>query len=862
MTHFHRHAPDAVLESAGTAERSLSREEALRRATQVAAVDYALDLAFDGDAPTYRGAVTIDFDLVGDPAGLFLDFAGKSLLSAEVNGAAAPEVAIEAARIALPAARLRPGRNSVRLAYENAYDPDGSGCHRAKDASDGRSYVFTDFEPFHANRLFPCFDQPDVKATYALSVAAPADWTVISNGAEVSSVADGGKIVHRFRRTARFSTYVTAVCAGPFAVWHDEKARIPSRIFSTQSMAKHVDVAEVFEITRQGFDFFETYFGIPYPYGKYDQVFVPEFNWGAMENVGCVVHGDHLVFRHVPTDRERQDRALVVLHEMAHMWFGNLVTMEWWDDLWLNESFATYMATIAATRATRFKDGFDAFRQGEKRWAYWQDELPTTHPIAASVPDTLNAFTNFDGITYGKGASVLKQLAFFVGDDTFRRGVAGYLARHAGKNARLEHFLAAIGEAAGRDLSAWSSLWLSTSGVNSIAPVVRTSSGRVDSLTLEQGEGNGDRVLRPHRLRVAAYAEDPAGNLVLSRAVDVEVTGRTTRVDAFLGLAAPAFVFANHEDHAYVKSYLDPASLAYATRRLERLPSPLLRAEVWAIAYDMVRDRRSRPEAFLDLFLAKAHLESNDKLVASILRSLRTVLSAYVPDSTRARYAREAFDLAWSLATKAPASSDLQKTWADAAVATAEHQEALDRLVALLDGQEFIEGLELDVVRRWSMVTRLCAFGHSGARALLAAQRAADATDRGERAAFRAEVSFPEPDAKAAAWRRFTGDGAASLDLLREGMGGFTWSHQREVLRPFLPRFFEDVRATASRRELQFGTAFVGHLFPDALIERATVDSAKAFLDGNPALPAHLRRALVEKSFELERAVGIRAALE
>jgi aminopeptidase N len=858
VPHACRSAADASTTIA--APRTLTREDARRRAAQVANPDTAIELSFDGASPTYRGVATIEFDLVGSPEGLWLDFAGRAT-AVDVNGKRAADAVPAVGRIPLPAARLVPGRNTVRVEYENAYDHDGAGCHRVTDVADGRAYVFTDFEPFNASRLFPSFDQPDVKGTYEWTVTTPADWIAVTNGVELSAVSEGDRVVRRFQRTPRFSTYVAAVCAGPYAVWSDPKARIPSRILAPQSLAKYVDVAEIFDITRSGFEFFDGYFGVPYPYGKYDQVFVPEFNWGAMENVACVVHSDRFVHRKVPTDRERLHRASVILHEMAHMWFGNLVTMEWWDDLWLNESFATYMERLAVTKATRFVDAFDAFRLEEKRWAYWQDELPTTHPIAASVPDTTNAFTNFDGITYGKGASVLKQLAFFVGADAFRRGVGTYLTRHAGRNARLEHFLAAIGEAAGRDLSEWSRLWLTTSGLNGLRPVLKTEGGVVRSCTLEQTPGNGDAVLRPHRLRVAAWEQDAGGSVVPARVVDVEVSGAVTRVPAFEGAKAPAFLFANHEDQAYAKLYLDPASLAFATDRLDRFESTLQRAEVWAATWAMVRDRETPPTAYARLFLSKAGLETSDALVDATLRNVKTLLGSYLPEPARAEFVRSAHELAWDCVKGAPAGGDLQRTWLSILVATAEEPVALDRVADLLAGRERPPGLVLDVERRWELATRLAAFAHPAAEEALASLRKSDATDRGARAAFKAEVAHPDAGAKARAWERFTGDAGARLDFLREGMGAFAWPHQRELVRPFVPRFFEGVRTTAAARDLPYAQAYVMNLFPEVVVEPGTAAAARDFLGSNPSLPGHLRRALVEKAAELERALAVRATI-
>lgn len=851
-------SPDGSTAAPGQGRALLTRDEARRRKAAVGRVDYTLDLDLVAKAPTYRGRVTVDFDLVGAPERIFLDFQGKRLLGASVNGEDAI-LEIRRHRVLLPSAALRTGRNEVVIEFENPFDQDGSGLHKATDPADGLEYVFSDCEPFNANRFFPCFDQPDLKATYAVTVTAPKDWVVVANGTQTAEEpADAERRRHRFARTAPFSTYVVAVCAGPYRVFTDPAARVPSRILVRQSMAAFADQDEVFELTRQGFDFFEAYFGIPYPYVKYDQVFVPDYNMGAMENVACVVHSDRMLYRHPPTERERRVRANTVLHELAHMWFGDLVTMEWWDDLWLNESFATYMATLAMVSATRFKDGFEAFRQDEKRWAYWQDELPTTHPIATEVADTTDAFTNFDGITYGKGASVLKQLAFFVGPDAFRAGVADYLKTHAQGNARCADFLAAIGRAAGRDLSGWADAWLRTSGVNGLVPDVRVVDGRLDAVTIAQTRGNGDGVLRPHRLTVAAYALGPGGDPYLARTADVSVEDERATVHALAGLASPAFVFVNHDDHAYAKAYLDPASLAYATTHLERLPTSFLRTEVWSTVHMMVRDALTPPQTFVDLFLRKAGLEENDKLLATLHRHLRGVLDLYLGDDARARAVAAVHALAAERLPRVSAASDLQRVWFDVMAGTAETPASLDRLLGFLEGRERVEGLVVDPERRWALLTRLAAFGHPRAAALVEAERASDRSERAERAAFRAGAAAPDAAGKARAWARFLGEGGDRLDLLREGMGAFHWPHQRALLAPYAERFFADVSTVAAEKDLHAGQAFVLNLFPILHVSPETLSRSRALLEARRDLPAHIRRGVIERQAELERALTVR----
>ncbi|WP_293702385.1 aminopeptidase N, partial [Thiolapillus sp.] len=514
----------------------------------------------------------------------------------------------------------------------------GLGCpkiyHEAEDTLvvdpvDNREYFFSHFEPFWANRLFPCFDQPDLKASFSVTVEAPDDWQIISNTL-ATKTGNGDLSRHEFARSRRFSTYLFALVGGPFAVFEDRRARIPSRLFSTQSMSAYVDAENIFEVTRQGFDFYGKYFGIPYPFGKYDQIFVPHFNAGAMENVAAVViKEDAYLYRETPLPSRMQKRANTILHEMAHMWFGDIVTMRWWNDLWLNESFATFMSYLAQVEGTPDKHAWQQFSSSMKNWAYWQDQLPTTHPIETRVEDTLSTFDNFDGITYGKGASVLKQLAFYVGSEAFRKGVSSYLKKHAWKNAERKDFTDAIGQAAGMNLDGWTKLWLQKSGINTlVADYDVDAQGRISRFELLQGKGNGDAVLRPHRLQVALF-HDREGKPGLEKTVTVNVTGERTAVDDLVGEPAPDFVYPNYGDHAYAKFYLDDRSMAYARRHLDLLPASV-RPGIWSTLWFMVQDGRLSPSTYMAIFLDMAPRGNDARQLSSFRWKLNTLLDQYL----------------------------------------------------------------------------------------------------------------------------------------------------------------------------------------------------------------------------------------
>ena len=838
---------------------NLTQAQAAVRSESVREVSYRLELELREQRPSYEGVVTIDFELVKVPPRLHLDFQGEHLQAVSVNQRVVAGATIEAHKVWIPAKLLRRGANRIRIAYRNDFDTDGAGLHKVVDPGDGREYVYTDFEPYDANRLFPCFDQPDLRASYELVVRAPETWTVVANGRELSQTPAGTLLEHRFAPTLRFSTYIMALCAGPYAVWTDPEAKIPARILSTRAMAEHVDADRIFAITRQGFEFFQEYFDIPYPFEKYDQIFLPQFNAGAMENVACVTFNERMIYRHQPTDSELMGRANTILHEMAHMWFGDIVTMRWWNDLWLNESFATYMANLALTRATRFDDAWDVFAKGTKSWAYWQDQLPTTHPIETEVGDTQTTFTNFDGITYGKGASVLKQLAFFVGEEAFREGTAKYLKRFAFGNATRKDFMGSIAAAAGKDLDEWTRLWLQKSGVNSLRPEYRVDDrGRVAGFRLVQGEGNGDGVLRPHRLKVASFRLR-GKELRKTSVVTVEVAGASTPVPELDGAEAPDFVYANDEDHAYAKVFLDDRSLRFAREHLELLPD-VVKAGVWNAVWFMVRDKVAPPTDYLELFLAKAPLEANQKLLDSFRYSLPDALDAYLPGPLRGRYVDRVQAVAWEAMKAAEPGSDLQKTWFRYLILSAESPEGEARLAGMLSGEVALPKLEVDQERRWQMVTKLCEQGHERALELLAAEEARDPGERGKKAAYEARVALPDPAGKEAAWKQFLEDSRTPLDHLKAGMASFFRPTQEALTRPYVEKFFRALPEVLRDRDAYFVRAFSGSLFPDH-VEPGVLRSSERALSENQEWPYYLRRRLLEANDELSRSLEIRSRL-
>jgi aminopeptidase N len=761
-------------------------------------------------------------------------------------------------RIVLPADLLAPA-TEVEVVYQNEYDRGGDGFHHFVDPEDGQEYAYSNFEPFEAHRLFPCFDQPDLKGTVALTVRAPAAWTVLANGPATAAVplADG-RAEHRFATTPPISPYLVALLAGPYSGVQALHRGTPLGIWTRRSLARHLDPDEIFTVTKQGLDFFATLFDHPFPFAKYDQIFVPEFNSGAMENVGAVTFHENYVFRDPPTDTQRLARAETILHELAHMWFGDLVTMRWWDDLWLNESFATYVSNLALVEATRFEGAWRAFHADMKRWGYQADARSTTHPISGHVPDTDATFYNFDGITYGKGASVIKQLVAEVGPDGFRAGLRTYFRRHAWGNATLADFLAALEAGSGRSLADWSRRWLETASLNTIQASWTAREGRLERLQLSQEASAEDHpTLRPHALELAlvrAAGDDPAEIDV----VPARLEAAEAWVEAAVGLPAPDLVFPNHGDHGYARVLLDPTSLAAVPRVLPRIADPLLRQLAWGTLWEMVRSARYSSLELLELVRTRLAEERDDQILQAGLDAARAALARYVPEDRRVDEARRFVAAAFEALAAIPAG-DLRTLWLRAAIGAAAEPADVARLARAIDGDADLPAVAIDREMRWAVAALAVAHDLPGAADRVAAERAADATDRGAREVLRAETGALDAGTKAAAWDRIHGAGYGSFHLTAAAMSGFNHAHQAALLEPYVDRFFEMLPGVAAERDHPFLRAYVGSLFPVYRPDAALVARARDLAEARGGDLPGLGRLLVEAADDMERAVVCRA---
>nr|WP_202489573.1 aminopeptidase N [Streptomyces sp. SID8381] len=849
----------------------MTREEAQQRAKLLTVDSYEIDLDLSGaqEGGTYRSVTTVRFDVAEDGAASFIDLVAPAVHEVTLNGDAldAAEV-FQDSRIALPG--LLKGRNILRVVADCAYTNTGEGLHRFVDPVDDQAYLYTQFEVPDARRVFASFEQPDLKATFQFTVKAPAGWTVVSNSPTPEPQDD----VWVFEPTPRISSYITALIVGPYhsvhSVYEKDGRSVPLGIYCRPSLAEFLDADAIFDVTRQGFDWFQEKFDYAYPFAKYDQLFVPEFNAGAMENAGAVTIRDQYVFRSKVTDAAYEVRAETILHELAHMWFGDLVTMEWWNDLWLNESFATYTSIACQAHApgSRWPHSWTTFANSMKTWAYRQDQLPSTHPIMADINDLDDVLVNFDGITYAKGASVLKQLVAYVGMDEFFRGVQAYFKRHAFGNTRLSDLLGALEETSGRDLKTWSKKWLETAGINILRPEIETGAdGVITSFAVRQeapalpAGAKGEPTLRPHRIAIGLYDLDEAsGKLVRAEdgRIELDVDGELTAVPQLAGRRRPAVVLLNDDDLSYAKVRLDEESLAFVTEHLGDFASSLPRALCWASAWDMTRDGELATRDYLSLVLSGIGKESDIGVVQSLHRQVKLAIDLYADPAARDTLLTRWTDATLAHLRAAEPGSDHQLAWARAFAATARTPEQLDLLNALLEGSESIEGLAVDTELRWAFVQRLAAVGRFD-EAEIAGEYERDKTAAGERHAATARAARPTEEAKAEAWAAVVESDKLPNAVQEAVIAGFVQTDQRELLAPYTDRYFEVLKGVWESRSHEIAQQIAVGLYPAVQVSQETLRKTDAWLSS--AEPnAALRRLVSEARAGVERSLKAQAA--
>ncbi|WP_349829577.1 aminopeptidase N [Brevibacterium litoralis] len=888
---------------------NLRRDEARARARLLStgAYEVHLDLtgAPDPDRTTYTSTTTVEFDSAKNST-TFLDLIAPTVESVEVNGSALdPAECFDGARVTFP---VRRGLNTVRVRAQAEYSRSGEGLHRFVDPADGKVYLYSQFEPTDARRMFANFDQPDLKAVFRFVVDAPADFVVLNNTAEETATPvtgtdvepDEGALRHTFAQTLVQSTYITCVAAGHYASAQDVHVdaetgtETPLRVFTRASLAEHMEAEDIFRVTKQGLDFFHRHFDHPYPWGKYDQIFVPEYNLGAMENPGLVTFTDAYIFRDRVTRTMYESRANVILHEMAHMWFGDLVTMKWWDDLWLKESFADYMGGLALAEATEFTDGWVTFALRRKDWAYRQDQYPTTHPIVADIPDVEAARLNFDGITYAKGASVLKQLVAFVGRDAFMEGTRRYFRQHAHGNTTLDDFLSALSLAApDRDVHAWAEAWLRTTGVSEVALDLATrekdgQSPTITAATLTQrnSEARGDDdpgTLRPHRMEIAGFSMSggrgprtrSARSLRRNSTWEVDLAGASTQVDVLAGKVRPDLLLLNHGDHDFVKVRLDDRSTRTALRSVGRLKAPMDRALVWSALGNAVRDGLLPVEDYVKAYDRTLGREDHPGITAALRNQVLTALDRWIAPDRRDAAIADVLGEALDGVAAAEPGSDAQLDLVGTVLALTRRTAGTGhRTPAVTSGREFasailatgvgttvgepVPGLVVDHALRWNALTALVGLGWADVEDI-AQERKDDNSGSGALHAATANAARPLPIVKMRTWTQITEDTSLSNDMLSAKIAGFVAPTGRPILEPYVESYFALLDDLWSSRSMEIAKRLLLGLFPhwstrlDVVLHRTDT-----WLETHQDAPSSQRRLLLEQRDEVARTIRLR----
>ncbi|MCS5718677.1 aminopeptidase N [Herbiconiux sp. CPCC 205763] len=839
---------------------NLTRAEAQERAALLATKSYDVVLDLTTGPETFRSTTTVTFTAT-EGASTFIDAITRTVHAVTLNGESLdPATVSDGVRIQLPALKAE---NTLVVDADMEYTNTGEGLHRFVDPVDDEVYLYSQFEVPDSRRMFAVFEQPDLKATFTFTVTAPDYWEVVSNSPTPEPVTanPGETATWTFEPTPRISSYITAIVAGPYIVERSELTSadgrvIPLGVFSRASLSQYMDADYIFEKTREGFAFYEEKYDFPYPFAKYDQLFVPEFNAGAMENAGAVTFTETYVFRSKVTDAVRERRVVTILHELAHMWFGDLVTMRWWNDLWLNESFAEYMSTLATAEATEWKEAWTTFAAMEKSWAYRQDQLPSTHPIVATINDLEDVQVNFDGITYAKGASVLKQLVAWVGQDEFMAGVAAYVNKHQFGNTELNDLLTELETTSGRDLTEWSQLWLETAGVNTLRPAIEVNAdGIITSFAVLQEAALDYPTIRPHRLAIGFYnvAND---RLVRDYRVELDVDGTRTEVPELVGRERPDLVLLNDDDLAYAKIRLDAYSLDIAIEHLASIESPLARSLVWGSAWDATRDAETRGRDFVRLVLGNIATETESTTIRTVLGQLVLTATQYVAPDARTETIRTAADALWKLALDAAPGSDAQFQFVKFFAALASTDEQLENVAHLHDGTVMLEGLDIDTDLTWELLIALVAGGRAG-QAEIDATLEADNTASGQQSAAHATAAIPTPEGKAAAFASLVDTDTAPNAIVRATGLGFQRGSDPALFAPLVPRYFEALQPLWANRSYAIAASVINGLYPAALANQELRDATQAWLDdpANEGIPA-LRRLVIENLAGVDRALA------
>ncbi len=832
---------------------NITRVEAMERSSHLEVLGYEVTIDTTVGDEVFGVSSIARFTCNQPGYSTFIDAVAKKITSATLNGIALDLSAYDGQSIFL---HDLAEENELVVEMEGIYSKSGEGLQRSVDPVDGQVYLYTQAAPAFARLIFPCFDQPNLKAPFTLTVISSSEWEVLSNSPLQDRIGlPGSKEKWEFSPTPRISSYIYALIAGPYHHVHDEyvgKKRVPLGIYLRKSLAEHLDAENIFKATKDGFAFYENVFDLAYPFEKYDQIAVVDYNWGAMENPGAVTFKeDRFVFRSKVTERLYAWRTSTILHEMAHMWFGDMVTMEWWDDIWLNESFAEFISYLALAESTPFTNSWVSFNIDIKNWGYRQDQLSTTHSVATDAPDVETASTNFDGISYAKGASILKQLFSYVGRDNFIAAIKAYFAKHAWGNTTLKDLLVELEAACGQSLSDWAATWLQTSGVNTLKPTLEISNGIYSSVKVEQEAPSipiGSQELRPHRLGVGLY-DLTNGSLVLRKRVEQVISGSSTEIPELAGEKVADLLLINDGDLAFAKIRFDEKSIATLKDNLADIQDPLAKVLCWSAAWSMVRDAELSASDWIKMTLDALLVEHDMDVIFIIVAQLATAIENYAHPTHRAALRSQVATGMEKALDQSPAGSDLQLQFARSFAAFADTSEQQDRIRSILGGS--LEGLEIDANLRWALLNALVEQGLA-TRTEIDAELQRDGTLDGQLAHAECLATLPNSDAKALAWSQLMGDDL-SISFRAANLRGFQRAAHRELLAEYVDKFFDCLLAYWNEKSYEVANQFVTAAFPKFINTQATLDKARNWLMSNVDAPAGLRRYIAEGTDTLER---------
>ena len=856
--------------------QNLTRLEATDRSATVHTRSYDVTLDLTRGETVFGSSTTVRFTSAPGSS-TFIDLIAPVVHSISLNGRALDPAEVYAdSRITLTGLAAD---NELVVVADCAYMHTGEGLHRFTDPADGETYLYSQFEVPDSRRVFAVFEQPDLKASFTFTVTTPSNWTVLSNSPTPEPTptedSDGSGDAHTFAfaPTEPMSSYVTAIVAGPYVGATDEYVAsdgrtVPLGVYCRKSLVEHMDSAEILDLTKRGFAYYEDLFATPYAFTKYDQIFVPEFNAGAMENAGCVTHRDDYIFRSRPVEARVERRAVTILHELAHMWFGDMVTMTWWNDLWLNESFAEFTSTLATAEITRWDQAWTTFQTLEKSWAYNQDQLSSTHPVAAEINDLHDVEVNFDGITYAKGASVLAALVGYVGRENFFAGIQRYLAAHAYSNAELGDLLRELEAVSGRDLSSWTRLWLQEAGVTTLRlEIVTDANGVITQAAVRQEiPADSPASLRPHRVAIGSYSPTGQGadtHLERTNRIELDVDGELTQVPELVGAKRADVLVLNDDDLTYAKVRLDEESLSHGLTHIEAFAESLPRSIVLASAWDMVRDGELAASHFLKAALQALDVEEHSSVIQGLLGRITTCLSAFLPPAVRRDLAPGTADRLLELARAAQAGSDKQLQLVRAVAAHAVTGEQLDVVAGFLEGTSALEGLDVDQDLRWDLLTGLVAAGRFGEERIHA-EETRDRTTTGRERTAEARAAIPTPEAKKATWRALVDDSSMPNETQVRVLRGLTSVERRpDLLVPFVSEYVEAIDSLWSSRTFHMAENLLTGLWSCATVGLDGADPAAAlegWLESHAQAPAALRRIVRENLDDTRRVARAQAA--